>query len=342
MDPLDSALLSLIQSGVPLVREPLAAIAGELACGERTVLERLRALRSPRGIIRQIAGIFDAPRLGYAQALVAFRLAPAGLDAAGAIVAEHPGVSHCYGREGPYNLWFTLAVSPASALGLEKTVGVLARRSGALGQMVLPTLRRYKLDVQLGGGEEARPASPRQQVLAGSYQTPAGAPTEEQVRAIRALQIDLPLQPDPFGRIAQQAGLDADALLAHATDFLARGWMRRYAAVLHHRAAGAKANVMVVWRVDEADADAAGEQCAQFGAVSHCYLRPACADWPYSLYTMIHGPTREDCQATIGRIAAAIGRRDRLALWTAREYKKRRVRLFTDAERQWEDRAEDS
>ena len=326
----DRRLLGLIQSSVPLVREPFAALAADLGCSEAAVLERLRALHAPGGVLREIAAILDAARLGYAQSLVAFRVSPDRLDEAGTGVAGHPGVSHCYGRDGACNLWFTLATSPTSALGLAGTVALLARRAGAADRMILPMLRRYKLDVRFGAAR-GLPHPP-----AATNDAPAAAPSAQQVRAIRALQVDLPLRPDPFASLAARAGLSADDLLACGADFLAAGWMRRYAAVLHHRAAGARANVMVVWRVDEADADAAGAQCAEFAAVSHCYLRPTHADWPYNLYTMIHGADRDDCEDTIRRIAAAAGLGERLALWTTREYKKRRVRLFTDDERRWE------
>jgi len=342
VQPFDRNLLELLQSHLPLVAEPFAAIAEQLTCGEQAVLDRTRELRGPAGLIREIAGIFDAARLGYRQGLVAFRAGPERIDQAGAIVAGHPGVSHCYGRDGTYNLWFTLAASPLSSLGLAETAGLLARKCGASAHLVLPTLRRYKLDVRFSLGPEANSAlapapagEARDQADEGPDQTPA-APAPEQIRAIRGLQIDLPIRRGAFAGPARQVGLAAEALLAHGSDFLKTGWLRRYAAVLHHRAAGAKANVMVVWQVDESSADAAGASCAEAAEVSHCYLRPTGADWPYNLYTMIHGSDRAHCAAAIRRIAGETGLDDHLELWTAREYKKRRVRFFTEDEQQWE------
>lgn len=333
------AILNRIQRDVPLVREPYQQLAAELACREADVLAAIDSARA-EGLIREIAGVFEAPAVGYSRALVAMRVPAASLDRAGEIVAAHPGVSHCYARSAPVNLWFTLAVSPLSRLGLGRTAALLADEAGATWHALLPTLRRYKLQVRFdaatgeldaegdvsGGACPARPA-------------PAIAqPTDEQVRAIRALQTDLPARRDPFAAVAAAESLDADMLLVHAADFLAAGWMRRYAAMLHHASAGAKANLLVAWQVDESAADSAGRLAAQSPAVSHCYLRPALPNWPYNLYTMIHGRSREDCQLAADEISATTGLARRADLWTDKEFKKRAVRLFSGEEQKWESR----
>lgn len=327
--PLDEPLLMLAQAGFPLVPRPYDALAEQLHAPAQTVIQRLAELRRPGGVIREISGIFDAQALGYATALVAFQVEPPRLHAAGAIVAEHPGVSHCYARQNAWNLWFTLALSPAS-IGLEATVARLARQADASASMLLPTQRRYKLDVRFG------PAPPAHAPALAHTRPPDRPPDATQIAAIRAFQQNLPLIDEPFEPLAQSAGLHTDDLLIHAADFLARGWMRRYAAVLHHRRAGAAANVMVVWRVGESAADAAGAACATLPSVSHCYLRPAGPDWPYTLYTMIHGRSPADCEITIDEIVALTGLRDHCDLWTTHEFKKRRVPLLGPEEARWE------
>ena len=338
MEDGDRNLLALMQRAVPLVREPFAELAARLGCDEPAVRERIDRLREAR-VIREISAIFDATALGYEQALVAARVPPDRLDRAGRLVATHPGVSHCYGRDGKVNLWFTLAVSPRSSLGLSGTAGLLAELTGAAESMLLPTLRRYKLRVRFGvegdetAGQDEAGGDPAVDVPA---RLPAPDLTDEQLRAVGALQVDLPCRGDPFARVAADYALEPDMLLVHAADFLAAGWMRRYAAVLHHRAAGAKANVLVAWTVDRAATDVAGLRAAQLPAVSHCYLRPTGPDWPYNLYTMIHGRSREDCEMTIEQIAATTALDRRAVLWTAAEYKKRRIRLFAPDEAEWE------
>lgn len=156
------------------------------------------------------------------------------------------------------------------------------------------------------------------------------------MRAVRALQTNLPHRSDPFSIIASEQ-LDPDMLLVHAADFLTIGWMRRYCAVLHHRAAGAKSNVLVAWKVTQGDADYAGAVCARLRNISHCILRPPAKDWEYGLYTMIHGTTAQDCERAITEISNLTGLRDFTALWTTRQYRKRRIPLFGDHEKRWEE-----
>ena len=334
----DRRLLHLAQEGIPLVREPYAQIAGEIGTDESALLDRLSTLRGEGGAIREISGIFDVQSLGYDQALVGFRIPDEHLDLAGQTVAAHPGISHCYHRDGKYNLWFTLAVSPRSAFGLRGTLDALARASGAESHLLLPALKRYKLHVRFGQDDspEHRSVTHRTDVPDEPARASASDLTEEQIRAIAALQADLPNTSDPFAPVAASAGLDPDMLLVHATDMLARGYLRRYAAVLHHQRVGAKANVMVAWEVAEPAADSAGAKCAQHPAVSHCFLRPSAPDWSYNLYTMIHGRSRQDCEMTVAELAAETALTHRTELWTLREYKKQRIRLFSDQEAIWE------
>jgi DNA-binding Lrp family transcriptional regulator len=332
----DRRLLELIQHGVPLVREPFALIAEQLDCSRQAVLDRITALRGEDGLIREIAGIFDAVTLGYTQALIAFRVAKEGLNEAGALVAAHPGVSHCYARTGDYNLWFTLAISPRSEFGLYRTAEVLAASCGPADYLVLPMLKRYKLDVRPALGRRHDPEPAPVQQVDETHRSRHALPTDRQRLALQALQLDLPACEDPFAGPAEAVGLSPDDLLVHAADLAAAGWMRRYAAVIHHRAAGVRANVMVVWQAAGAAADAAGAVCAQIEQVSHCYLRAKGRDWPYNFYTMIHGRQREQCTKVIEEVAATTPLGPRVELWTEREFKKQRIKLFSGEEAAWE------
>ena len=322
-------LLGAVERCVPLVREPYARMAAELGCSEKSLLDHLKILRAANGVIREISGVFYAPALGYSQALVALGVEAQKADAAGRTVAEHPGVSHCYKRSGTYSIWFTLAVSSRSSLGLQNTALALADACGAGSHMILPALKRYKLSARFAAEDHSgpRPETP----------TPRSAElSDEQMLAGRALQMDLPNASDPFAIVAEKAGIGADDLLVHASDFLSAGWMRRYAAALHHRAAGARENVLVAWAVGPEQADRAGAACAKPRQVSHCYLRPPGPDWPHTLYTMIHGRDRAECERVITELAGSAGLAERQELWTLAEFKKRRVPLFGDEETKWE------
>jgi siroheme decarboxylase len=125
-------------------------------------------------------------------------------------------------------------------------------------------------------------------------------------------------------------------LLAAATSYVASGTMRRFAAVLKHRAAGFSANAMGAWVVPADQQDRFGQLAAGFSAVSHCYLRPSYPDWPYSIFTMVHGTKREDCESVLAAISQASGVREYAALYSTHEYKKVRVKYFTDDVQRWE------
>jgi DNA-binding Lrp family transcriptional regulator len=111
------------------------------------------------------------------------------------------------------------------------------------------------------------------------------------------------------------------------------------AAVLHHREAGFRANAMGVWVVPSERAEEVGQIMGSFRGVSHCYLRPTYPDWPYSIFTMVHGQKATDCQAIIDAIAEATGIREYALLYSTKEYKKIRLRYFTPELDEWEARA---
>lgn len=332
MDNLDAQLLDTIQTSVPLVADPWRRLADELGVEEKDVSRRVTAMRNA-GVIRRIGGVFDATRLGYRQTLFALSVDAERLDRAAAVVAGHPGVSHCYSRSDEFNLWATLAVSPESTLGLHAAIQRLADRGGAKTYLNLPVQQRFKLAVRFGQVRSTKCDVRSAEDSPGRIVSLS----DEQRCAVRALQADLPIEAKPFDDIARTAGFAAgDELLVQAADLLALGVLRRYAAVLHHVAAGAKANVLAVWRVPADRAELAGAAAAQHASVSHGYLRETTPDWPFNLYTMIHGLSREDCLRAIHEIAAEIGDPERRELWTIHEYKKSPVQFFSPAEAEWE------
>ena len=339
-DEVDQALLNALQAGLPLVRRPFAAAGEGLGLSEAEVLERARRLRQA-GIVRQLSAIFDTRALGYESSLVAARYPEDRLHEAAAVVSGHPGVSHNYRRTHAFNLWFTLAVEPDARLGLEETVEALARETGAESMRLLPTLKLYKINVQLdmtGQTEAGAKEAPKPPPVRGD----GVLPTAEERVAILALQRDLPLVERPFDGAAADAGLDPDDLLAQAERFVDRGLMRRLAAVLNHRRAGFGANGMAVWRVPEERLEEIGPRMAAFRAVSHCYRRPVYPDWPYSIFTMVHARSREACEETIAAIAEETGYTDpadRAVLYSTLEYKKVRLVYYHPAYRAWEARA---
>jgi DNA-binding Lrp family transcriptional regulator len=86
------------------------------------------------------------------------------------------------------------------------------------------------------------------------------------------------------------------------------GLVRRIGAVPNHYRLGYSANGMTVWDVDDAQVDALGERVATLPGVSHCYRRPReLPGWPYNLYAMLHGRSREAVEAQRREIRALLG-----------------------------------
>ena len=115
-----------------------------------------------------------------------------------------------------------------------------------------------------------------------------------------------------------------------------RGLLRRVAAILYHRRAGFSANGMGVWKVPEEQILAIGGRMAAFRGISHCYQRPTYADWPYSVFTMAHGRSKEECDAILDAIAEDTGITERATLYSSTEYKKIRLLYFTEEFKAWE------
>ena len=112
--------------------------------------------------------------------------------------------------------------------------------------------------------------------------------------------------------------------------------LRRVAAILFHRRAGFSANGMGVWKVPDDRILELGPAMAAFRGISHCYQRPTYADWPYSVFTMAHGRSKEECDAILDSIAESTGIEERSTLYSSTEFKKVRLLYFTDEHRKWE------
>ena len=337
----ENKLLNAIQDEVPLVERPFAAIGARAGLTEAATLDILRQLKSDEPpVIRQISAIFDTSALGYRSSLVAAKIDPHRLDEAAAIISAHPGVSHNYQRQHDYNLWYTLAVAPDSQLGLEKTIALLHQQSGALETRPLPTLKLFKIGVKLNlGGHDIATRTTTPHFAEEERSAAIAFPiTEEDKRMIRVLQQDLRLVQYPYDPWAGQANVSPDRFLESAQLYQQQKRMRRFSAVLHHRAAGFAANAMGVWIVPAADAESFGMAAASFSAVSHCYLRPTYPDWPYNIFTMVHGPDAGACEKVLQSIAEHTGVKQYMSLYSTHEYKKVRVKYFTEEAAAWEAR----
>ncbi|QGG47774.1 Lrp/AsnC family transcriptional regulator [Heliorestis convoluta] len=154
--------------------------------------------------------------------------------------------------------------------------------------------------------------------------------TELDKKLIRFLQDDLPITSRPFTAIAQELDITEEEVLARIEKYLEEGSMRRFGVALRHREVGFTANGMGCWDVPEERAEEVGKIMATFPDVSHCYQRPRFEGWPYSHFTMLHGQTREDCEAVAKRISEATGITNYRLLFSTAELKKTSMRYFME------------
>jgi siroheme decarboxylase len=330
----DKRLLNLMQGSFPIARRPYQHVASRVECSEEEVIARVQELIDER-IIRQVTPIFDTRALGYSSMLVAAKVDPENPWRSASIINEHPGVSHNYLRNHEFNIWFTIATEPDSPLGLDGTLDVLGRLAGADSIRQLPTLKLFKIrmDLEMEGDTDA---------LAKAVEVAPPAETERQpydeldVAVIRATQGDLPVVAEPYQAAAAQLEMSQEQLLSHLEGMQERRLLRRVAAILFHRRAGFSANGMGVWKVPEERVMEIGPRMAAFRGISHCYQRPTYADWPYSIFTMAHGRSKEECDAILESIAVQTGVQDRATLYSSTEFKKIRLLYFTGDYRAWE------
>lgn len=332
----DQVLLNQLQEGIDLVPQPFLALARKYGCHEEQVLSRVQELKN--GPIRQISGIFDTRTLGYSSSLVAAKIDENHLDQAAQIINQHPGVTHNYKRNHSYNLWFTIAIPPNSEFSLEKTVGILGKLANVDSIRLMPTLRLFKIGVQLDmtGKEDATKAKSKPQYSELDREQADKELTATDILVIRELQKDLPIKSFPFDGWAKNLEMTTEELLEHGKKMITRRQMRRFSAVLYHRKAGFLFNGMGVWAVPESMVDRVGAEMGSFKAVSHCYLRPTYSDWPYNIFTMVHGRTLEECERTLQAIEDETGIKERITLYSTKEYKKTRVSYFTPEMKEWE------
>ena len=327
-------LLNRIQKDIPIVQRPYLALGQELGLSEAEVLSMLGDVKES-GVLRQVSAIFDTRTLGYQSSLVAAVYDEDQLDAGAEVINAHPGVSHNYRRNHSFNLWYTIAVPPES--DLEAHVQRLHELSGAKLTRLMPTLHLYKIGVEFDmTGNEAWNAKSRPQYT--SEQRNIGYEvTELDRRFVIEFQKDLPVVAEPYADACAALGLSIAEVAAHAERMKAAGALRRVSAVFRHQSAGFRFNAMGVWAVPQADVQDIGAQMAGFKAVSHCYLRPTYPEWPYTIFTMVHGRSKEEAfgkiQAIEEEVAPGIAYD---VLYSTKEYKKVRLEFYRPEFYDWE------
>lgn len=148
------------------------------------------------------------------------------------------------------------------------------------------------------------------------------------VQIIKELQNGLPLAGRPYKIIGDRLKMSEEELINRVRVLIENGIIRRFGAAVRHQDLGFKANAMVVWDVPDDNINDVGGKMAGFREVTHCYQRPRYPKWPYSLFTMVHGRSREECARIAGEISQAVGISGYELLFSTAELKKISMRYF--------------
>jgi len=325
LDPRDRDLLTAMQAEVPLYSTPYALIGQQIDMSEKEVIKRAERLKRD-GVLKQVAGAFDARALGYRSTLVAARVPVDNIDRAASVINLHPGVTQNYRRNHDFNLWFSIAVPPASRMGLDRTVSTLSDEAGCEVVRTLPMLRHYRAGAEPDKGNEV-----------DAHPSDAGPGLSDgELEVVRLLQLEFPLQPRPFEVLSRTSGIPADELLATAQNFKARLQLKKLTAVLQVRRSSFNANAMGVWVVPPERVDEVATAMVTNKAVLQCYLRPTYEDWPYNIFTTVQARSTDECDSILNELAGQTSLTQMRALYPTKEYKRSRLSLFSKDNEEWE------
>ncbi|AGB33305.1 putative transcriptional regulator, AsnC family protein [Natrinema pellirubrum DSM 15624] len=306
IDDVDAALIDGYQSGFPIEERPFDRVGADLGIDESAAVDRVRALREA-GIARRFGAVLNPPVIG-SSTLAAIQAPEDRFDEIAAIVNEYRQVNHNYARDHEWNMWFV--VTAGSREARDEILAEIEARTGC-DVLNLPMLTDYYIDLEFPVVNADRFA--RESLEAGTDSS-ATRISEAATGDLSALEADLlleiqdgfPLSATPYRDIAAALDAPVDDVLAAVERLLSTGCIKRIGCVINHVATGFDANCMVVWDVPDEDLDAWGERAGGLPYVTLCYHRPRRPeqDWPYNLFTMIHGRDPDAVDEKIDELAA--------------------------------------
>lgn len=114
----------------------------------------------------------------------------------------------------------------------------------------------------------------------------------------------LPLVSRPYEVIAKQLGCSESEVISGIDKLMSHGDIKRFGIVVRHRELGYRANGMVVWDISEERIRELGQKMGRIDFVTLCYQRPKrLPDWPYNLFSMVHGRSRKDVTEQVASLA---------------------------------------
>ncbi|WP_136589528.1 siroheme decarboxylase subunit beta [Salinigranum halophilum] len=305
LDEVDATLIDEYQSGFPIEERPFQAVGNALGVTEEDALERVRTLRE-RGVFRRFGAVLNPPVIG-SSTLAAVQAPDDRFDEVADVVNEYRQVNHNYRRDHPWNMWFVV-----TAGSREKRDDILAEIEARTGcaVLVLPMLTDYYIDLEFPVVNEdrfARESLTETAVSATRISEDAtGNLTPLEAALLVEIQDGFPLSNTPYRDVAEAVDAPVGEVIAAVERLLDDGCIKRIGCVVNHIVTGFDANCMVVWDVPDEQLDDHGTAVGSLPYVTLCYHRPRRPeqDWPYNLFTMIHGREPDAVDEKIDELAA--------------------------------------
>lgn len=148
--------------------------------------------------------------------------------------------------------------------------------------------------------------------------------TDRDQALIAALCEGLPLDRRPYQALGARVGMAEAEVIDRLSALQRGGVIRRLGIIVRHHELGYRANAMVVWDVPDAEVAEVGLRLGHAPEITLCYRRPRrLPDWPYNLFTMVHGRDRASVQAAIAALAEreGVAHHSRAVLFSLRRFK---------------------
>lgn len=306
---LERSFINKYQGGFPVMEQPFRSVAADLGCSEISLLDTIRQLLD-NGTLSRFGPLYDAVKLGGGLTLAAMSVPEEQYEGITSVVNDFAEVAHNYRREHALNMWFVLATDNPE--NIDTTIDRIEQVTG-LKVYNFPKQQEFYVGLwlQLDAGSRVTTVPVPAAIDSAAATAPASAGytlDDLDRKIINASQAGLPLVDCPYGMLAELTACTSQDVRQRLNNMLSLGIIRRIGAVPNHYRLGLKANGMTVWDVPDEQALELGGRIGQLDCVSHCYLRPRHVPvWPYNLFAMVHGHTREEVNDKAEQIANLLG-----------------------------------
>jgi len=143
---------------------------------------------------------------------------------------------------------------------------------------------------------------------------------------ITLVQTGLPISARPYMDLGKKLGMGESEVIARINQLKKSKVIKRFGIVVRHHELGYRANGMTVWNIPDETVSELGSCMGQFDFVTLCYRRPRrLPDWPYNLFTMIHGLNQDDVLTNIQLLIERCGLSEieHEVLFSTRRFKQR-------------------